>query len=75
MKAISMERIQIDIINPKAKSLLLALVELNLIKISEPDSKTDFVEVIESLRKNSGYTPTPKEIASEVSEVRKKRYK
>jgi hypothetical protein len=46
-----METLMIDIINPKAKILLNDLADLNLIRISEQNSKKQLQEVLAELRK------------------------
>jgi hypothetical protein len=69
-----METIRIDILNPKAKSLLENLVDLNLIHIKKEPSKSDFKALLAKLRKHSEYAISPEEIALEVEEERKIRY-
>jgi len=69
-----METIRIDILNPKAKSLLKNLADLNLIKIKKDEPKSDLKEVLEKLRAKSDEAPSIEEIASEVDSVRKERY-
>ncbi len=69
-----METLKIDILNPKAKSLLKDLADLKLIRIQKERVKTDFRELLDRLRKNTDNTPSFEEITKEVEEVRKARY-
>ena len=69
-----METIKVDILNPKAKSILKGLADLNLIKIREEQKKSDFTQLLEKLRKQSDTVPDLDEIAKEVESVRKMRY-
>jgi hypothetical protein len=69
-----METIRIDIINPKAKSLLKDLADLNLIRIKKEKVKSEFKELLDRLRINSDEALSLDEIASEVEVVRKTRY-
>lgn len=69
-----METIRIDILNPKAKSLLKNLADLNLIKIKKDEPKSDLKEVLEKLRAKSDEAPSIEDITSEVETVRKERY-
>lgn len=69
-----MESIRIEIFNPKAKSLLNSLADLNLIRIKKEKDKTDFAELLEALRINSNDVPSDEEINAEVEAVRKDRY-
>jgi len=66
-----MEALSIQIINPKAKLLLLSLEEMNLIRI---EVKPMLSEVLAKLRKNEFEMPTPEEITEEVELVRQKYY-
>jgi len=66
-----MEAFNIQIINPKAKLLLLNLEEMNLIKI---ESKPKLSEILAKLRRNENEAPTLEEITEEVELVRQKRY-
>ena len=45
-----METLNIQIVNPKAKMLLLDLEKMNLIKIDENSMTTDAVELLEDLK-------------------------
>ena len=71
-----MEIIKIEILNPKAKSLLKDLEELKLIKIRKvpSDSKSQFKDMLKRLRSKSDSAPTIDEITREVEAVRKSRY-
>ena len=66
-----MEALNVQIINPKAKSLLLNLEEMNLIQIKKC---LGLSEILSKLRRNEDKVPTPEEIAEEVELVRQKRY-
>ena len=50
LKTIKMETLNIRIVNPKAKILLLDLEKMNLIKIDENSMTTDAVELLEDLK-------------------------
>jgi hypothetical protein len=69
-----METVIIDIINPKAKSLLSALDDLKLIRIKKEKFKSEFSELLDKLRINSDDAPSSDEITAEVELVRKARY-
>lgn len=69
-----MESIRIDILNPKARSLLKDLADLDLIRIKNDNVKTEFKELLDKLRNNSDATPSYDEITNEVESVRKARY-
>jgi len=74
-KAETMETLQIDILDPKAKNLLKDLADLKLISIrTAKTSKSDFTKLLQRLRSKSGKTPSLKEISKEVETVRRKRY-
>ena len=66
-----MEALNVQIINPKAKTLLLNLEEMNLIRIEE---KPMLPEILAKLRRNEAEIPTLEEITEEVELVRKKQY-
>ena len=66
-----METLNIQIVNPKAKSLLLNLEEMNLIQIGV---KPMLSEILAKLRRNEAEVPTLEEITEEVEFVRQKRY-
>lgn len=69
-----METIRIDILNPKAKSFLKDLADLNLIRIKKVKVKSEFKELLEKLRINADDAPALDEITAEVEAVRKARY-
>ena len=69
-----METIRIDIINPKAKSILEDLADLELIRIKKEEGKPEFKELLNRLRIDSDETPSLNEITAEVEAVRKARY-
>ena len=66
-----MEALNVQIINPKAKSLLLNLEKMNLIRI---EAKPMLSEILAKLRRNEIEAPTLEEITEEVELVRQKRY-
>ncbi|WP_436416370.1 hypothetical protein [Petrimonas sp.] len=68
-----MEALKIEIVNPKALTLIKGMQELNLIKISEePTSKLK--SYLKKMRKNADTAPDVDEIAEIVEEVRAARY-
>jgi len=69
-----METIRIDIINPKAKSILNDLADLKLIRIKKEEGKSEFKELLDKLRVDSDEAPSLNEITAEVEAVRKARY-
>ena len=69
-----METIRIDILNPKVKSLLKGLADLNLIRIKREKIKSEFIDLLDRLRIDSEDAPSLDEITSEVEAVRKARY-
>ncbi|TXD54223.1 MULTISPECIES: hypothetical protein [unclassified Polaribacter] len=69
-----METIRIDILNPKAKKLLIGLADLNLIKISKTENDSDFSSLLKKLRNKNNDEITLEEITKEVEEVRQSRY-
>jgi hypothetical protein len=69
-----METLRIDILNPKAKSLLKNLADLDLIRIKNKKIKSEFTELLDKLRINSDSAPLLDEITEEVKIVRKARY-
>ena len=66
-----MEALNVQIINPKAKALLLNLEEMNLIRI---EVKPMLLEILAKLRRNETEVPTSEEITKEVELVRQKQY-
>jgi hypothetical protein len=73
-KEIKMESIRIEILNPKAKSLLKSLADLNLIKIKKDKINIEFNELLARLRKKSDDTFSLDDISNEVESVRAKRH-
>lgn len=69
-----METLRIDILNPKAKSLLKDLADLDLIRIKKVKVKSEFQDLLEKLRSQSVDVPSLEEITAEVEAVRKARY-
>ena len=68
-----METLRIEIVNPKAKRLLKALADLNLITIDKMDDlKLEFKYLLSKLRSDS--VPSLDEITREVEIVRASRY-
>ncbi len=69
-----METLNIKILNPKARRLLDDMADMDLIEIE--DSKKEFLELLNPLRKNAEKFPplTLEEITKEVEIVRKERY-
>lgn len=58
--------------NPKAKSLLKGLADLNLIRIKK--DKPELQKILSELRVNERDVPSLEEIAKEVEAVRQARY-
>ena len=69
-----MESIRIEIINPKAKTLIKSLVDMDLIRIKKEKGKSEFTELLNKFRKRSDKAPTLEDITKEVESVRKARY-
>ena len=69
-----MESLRIEIVNPKAKSLIKNLADMDLIRIKKEKVKNEFTELLAKLRRNSGQAPSLEEITKEVESVRKARY-
>ena len=66
--------LQVEILNPKATTLLQNLADLNLISI-KGNSDDGFMKVVNKLRSNAGKNPPSlDEITKEVESVRSKRY-
>ena len=66
-----MEALSVQIVEPKAKSLLMNLEALNLIRV---EAKPMLSDLLAKLRRNESRTPTFEEITEEVELVRRKRY-
>jgi len=69
-----METIRIEIINPKAKSLIKSLADMDLIRIRKGKIKSEFIDLLERLRAKSDNAPSLEEITKEVEAVRESRY-
>jgi hypothetical protein len=69
-----MESIRIDILNPKAKSLLKDLAALKLIRINKEKGRSELLQLLDKLRINSADSLSMEDITSEVESVRKSRY-
>ena len=69
-----MESLKIDIINPKVKSLLKDLADMDLIRIKKEKIKSEFIELLNRLRTNSDDALSLDEITKEVESVRRERY-
>ena len=57
-----MESLRIEIINPKAKSLIKSLADMNLIRIKKEEVRCELKELLDSLRKYSDEAPSLDEI-------------
>ncbi|MBW6481400.1 MAG: hypothetical protein K0B37_18400 [Bacteroidales bacterium] len=68
-----MESIRIEILNPKAKSLLKDLADLKLIRIKKDQIRSEFAELLEKLRGSSDDSISLEEITKEVEAVRRER--
>jgi hypothetical protein len=68
-----METVRIDILNPKAKTLLQDLADLKLIRIEKIKNKSEFNDLLKMLRANSENAPSLDEITAEIEAVRKVR--
>ena len=66
-----MEALSVQIVEPKAKSLLLNLEALNLIRV---EARPMLSGILAKLRRNESEAPTFEEITEEVELVRRKRY-
>jgi hypothetical protein len=69
-----METIKVDILNPKAKTILKNLADLNLIRIKSSKVKSELKDLLTRLRINQDESPSLDEITAEVELVRKNRY-
>ena len=65
------EALRVQIVNPKAKTLLLNLEEMNLIRI---EVKPLLSELLTRLRRNETEIPVFEKITEEVELVRQRRY-
>jgi len=69
-----METIKVDILNPKAKTILKNLADLNLIRIKSSKVKSELKDLLTRLRINQDESPSLDEITAEVELVRRNRY-
>ena len=69
-----MDTYQIEIIDPKAKTLLDDLANMNLITVKQVKPKELFKKLLDKMRSNGGDAPTLEEITKEVEAVRGDRY-
>jgi len=69
-----MESIRIDILNPKAKSILKDLADLKLIRINIDKGKSELIQLLDKLRISSDDSISLEDITNEVESVRKSRY-
>ena len=69
-----METIKVDILNPKAKTILKNMADLNLIRIKRTKIKSELKDLLARLRISQDDIPSLEEISSEVELVRKSRY-
>jgi len=66
-----MESLSVEIINPKAKTLLRNLAAMNLIQIK---NQPTLASMLATLRRNEAQVPSLEEITQEVELVRQARY-
>ena len=66
-----MESLSVEIINPKAKTLLRNLAAMNLIHIK---TQPTLASMLATLRRNEDQVPSLEEITQEVELVRQARY-
>jgi len=69
-----METLTIDIINPKAKKLLIELMAMDLIKIRKKTTNPSLKSILSKTRKYSNGALSLEEITKEVEIVRQKMY-
>jgi hypothetical protein len=71
-----MNRLTIELLDPRAKALLEDLAKLDLIRITEsPDPQGRFAALLRQLRAQEAEAPSLEEITEEVEGVRAKRSK
>ncbi len=70
-----METIQIEIVNPKAKSLIQNLAKMDIIRIMKEKTKSEFVELLDRFRMHSENAPSFEEIPSFDCNVPSTKYK
>lgn len=70
-----MEALRIEILNPKVKTILKQLADLDLIAISKTENpSTELKNLLKKLRSKSDEAPSLDEITKEVEIVREERY-
>ena len=70
-----MEALRIEILNPKVKTILKQLADLDLISISKMENpKTELKNLLKKFRSKSKEAPKLDEITSEIEVVRAERY-
>jgi hypothetical protein len=70
-----MEALKIEILNPKVKTILKQLADLNLITISKADSPNlELKNLLKKLRSKSEEVPSLDDITKEIETVRTERY-
>lgn len=69
-----METIKVDILNPRAKTILKNLADLNLIRIKRTSSNSELKDLLSRLRITQNKNLSLKDITSELEQVRKNRY-
>ena len=75
MKLKNMEALRVEILNPKVKTILKQLADLDLIAISKMESpETELKNLLKKFRSKSKEAPTLDEITSEIEIVRAERY-
>jgi len=69
-----METIKVDILNPKAKTILKNLADLKLIRIKRTSGNSELKALLSRLRITQDKGLSLADITSEVEQVRKNRY-
>ena len=70
-----MEALRIEILNPKVKSILKQLADLELISISKVESsEIQFKRLLDKFRTKAITSPSLEEITEEIENVRAERY-
>lgn len=69
-----MESLRIKIVNPKARSIIKNLADMDLIRIKKVRIKNEFAELLAKLSRSSDNAPSLEEITKEVESVRQARY-
>jgi hypothetical protein len=70
-----MEALRIEILNPKVKSILKQLADLELISISRVESsEIQFKKLLDKFRTKAKTSPSLEEITKEIENVRAERY-